>query len=96
MIKVFREAMVRYEIKKEISTLENQLNNIEDKSDKITNMIAYLKTDDYIEKEARLKLNLVRAGEKQINFTSSTDSITQRDLSASDSNFNKWFKYFFE
>lgn len=96
MVKVFREAMVRYEINKEIGTLENQLNDLEGKSDKITNMIAYLKTDDYIEKEARLKLNLVKEGERQINFTSSTDALAQGNASAVVPNIIKWFKYFFE
>jgi cell division protein FtsB len=96
IVKVFREAMVRYEINKEIATLENQLNDLESKSDKISNMISYLKTDDYIEKEARTKLNLVKAGERQINFTSSTDSTSQGSMSPEVPNAMKWFKYYFE
>jgi hypothetical protein len=59
-------------------------------------MIAYLKTDQYIEKEARTKLNLVKPGEKQINFTSSTDSLAQVDLSKKSPNYIKWFNYFFQ
>ncbi len=96
VVKVFREAMVRYEINKEIGTLENQLNDLESKSDKIGNMIAYLKTDQYIEKEARAKLNLVKPGEKQINFVSSTASSVQTELAKSSPNYIKWFNYFFK
>ncbi len=96
VVKVFREAMVRYEINKEIGTLENQLNDLESKSDKIGNMIAYLKTDQYIEKEARTKLNLVKPGEKQINFVSSTAGSVQAELAKSSPNYVKWFNYFFK
>ncbi|MFA6252788.1 MAG: septum formation initiator family protein [Patescibacteria group bacterium] len=96
VVKVFREAMVRYEINKEIRTLENQLNDLESKSDKIGNMIAYLKTDQYIEKEARTKLNLVKPGEKQINFVSSTAGSVQTELAKSSPNYVKWFNYFFK
>lgn len=96
VVKVFREAMVRYEINKEIGTLENQLNDLESKSDKIGNMIAYLKTDQYIEKEARTKLNLVKPGEKQINFVSSTADSVQTELAKSSPNYIKWFNYFFK
>ena len=96
MVKVVREAMVRYAINKEISTLENQLNDLESKSDKIGNMIAYLHTDQYIEKEARIKLNLVKPGEKQINFTSSTDGAELATMAKASPNYIKWFNYFFE
>lgn len=95
-VKVIREAIVRYEINKEIAALENQLGDLESKSDKLGDMIAYLKTDQYIEKEARTKLNLVKPGEKQINFTSSTDSLAQVDLSKKSPNYIKWFNYFFQ
>lgn len=95
-VKVIREAIVRYEINKEIAALENQLGDLESKSNKLGNMIAYLKTDQYIEKEARTKLNLVKPGEKQINFTSSTDSLAQVDLSKKSPNYIKWFNYFFQ
>ena len=94
-VKVVREAIVRYEINKEIASLENQLNELENKSNKLGDMITYLKTDQYIEKEARTKLNLVKPGEKQINFTSSTDSLARVDSDKGSSNYVKWFNYFF-
>lgn len=96
IVKVVREAMIRYTINKEIATLENQLSDLESKSGKIENMISYLKTDQYIEKEARIKLNLVKPGEKQINFTSSTDSLARLDIAQESPNYIKWFNYFFK
>jgi cell division protein FtsL len=95
VVKVVREAIVRYEINKEISSLENQLNELDNKSNKLGDMINYLKTDQYIEKEARTKLNLVKPGEKQINFTSSADSLARVDSDKGSSNYTKWFNYFF-
>lgn len=95
VVKVVREAIVRYEINKEIASLENQLDELDNKSNKLGDMINYLKTDQYIEKEARTKLNLVKPGEKQINFTSSTDSLARVDLDKGSSNYIKWFNYFF-
>ncbi len=95
VVKVVREAIVRYEINKEIASLENQLNELDNKSNKLGDMINYLKTDQYIEKEARTKLNLVKPGEKQINFTSSTDSLARVDSDKGSSNYTKWFNYFF-
>ncbi len=96
VVKVIREAIVRYEINKEIKTLERQLGDLESKSNKLDDMIAYLKTDQYIEKEARTKLNLVKPGEKQINFTSSTNNAAQTDLAKDEANYQKWFNYFFK
>lgn len=96
IVKVAREAMVRYEINKEIAALENQLGDLESKSGKIENMISYLKTDQYLEKEARTKLNLVKPGETQINFTSTTDHLAMVDTAIDYPRYIKWFNYFFK
>ncbi len=95
-IKVAREALLRYEIKKEISSLQTQLDDLENRSAKTNNLISYLETDDYIEKEAREKLNLAQPGEKQINLVSNKNS-NDFDLSSSTQQANpgKWFDYFF-
>ncbi len=95
-IKVAREALLRYEIKKEISSLQLQLEDLESRSAKTNNLISYLETDDYIEKEAREKLNLVQPGEKQINLVSNKaldDSTVSAD--SQQANPDKWFNYFF-
>lgn len=94
-VKVGKEIMLRFEIKKEINTLQAQLTDLEEKQSKMDKLISYLKTDEYIEKQARVELNLIKPGEKQVNLVGldeenvdfSTDNI---------SNIEKWFNYFFD
>lgn len=94
--KVSREIMLRWEIKKEINTLQTQLEDLQTKTSKMDKLISYLKTDEYIEKQARLEFNLSRPGEKQINLVNSNDS-NSKDLSNNQiSNVEKWFNYFFD
>ena len=87
--------MLRLEIKKEINTLEVQLNDLEGKKAKMDQLISYLKTDEYIEKQARTELNLTKPGEKQVNlvgFEGSNQNLADENIS----NIQKWFNYFFD
>jgi len=95
-IKVSKEVLLRYEINKEIKQLENQLSELEDKTSKMDQLISYLRTDEYIEKEARLKLNFSKPGEKQINLSPS--KFSQDDFIKNNNQANpiKWFNYFFK
>lgn len=95
-VKVAKEIMLRYEIKKEINTLEAQLEDLESKTSKMDKLISYLKTDEYIEKQARLELNLSKPGEKQINLVNINDSGDQVLSDDQRSNAEKWFNYFFD
>ena len=95
-VKVGKEIILRFEIKREINTLQAQLNDLQDKTAKMDKLISYLKTDDYIEKQARLELNLSRPGEKQVNLIN-IDDLGDKDLSENQgSNIEKWFNYFFD
>jgi cell division protein FtsB len=88
--------MLRYEIKKEINSLQVQLEDLEDKTSKMDKLISYLKTDEYIEKQARLELNLSRPGEKQINLVNLDDSGGDSLSTDKRPNVEKWFNYFFD
>lgn len=94
-IKVSKEILLRYEINNEIEVLDTKLNDLKNKTDKMNNLISYLQTDEYIEEEARLKLNLSKPGEKQINLA--TRPSTSLDFGDVDdrTNISKWFDYFF-
>ncbi|RJQ35528.1 septum formation initiator family protein [Candidatus Parcubacteria bacterium] len=95
-VKVTKEVMLRYEINKEIKILESQLASIEGKTGDMEKLISYLNTDEYIEKQARLKLNLSKPGEKQINLTNSQE--ISIDFADDEDAINpvKWFNYFFK
>jgi|GEM_PF-1926619 len=95
-VKVTKEIILRYEINQEIKHLEAQLNNLNSKTDKMDKLVAYLKTDEYIEKQARTKLNLLKAGEKQINLLSDDETSEQIVETDKGSNIIKWYNYFFQ
>ena len=95
-IKVSKEVLLRYEINQEIKHLEAQLDELNDSSTEMDNLIAYLKTDEYIEKEARLKLNLSKPGEKQINLSSDFENNNISENTDNTPNMIRWFNYFFK
>jgi cell division protein FtsB len=94
LIKVTKELFIRYDINNEINELTEKKESLESSIKEINNHISFLQTDYYIEKEARLKLNLAKPGEKQINLLNSEDEeiIHQDEIS----NISKWFNYFFK
>ncbi|MBU1203050.1 septum formation initiator family protein [Patescibacteria group bacterium] len=94
-VKVSQEVLLRYEINKEINNLERQLGDLQDKTEKMEQLISYLQTDEYIEKEARLKLNLSKPGEKQINLANPDEKSIVYQEEDNTTNVGKWFNYFF-
>ena len=94
LIKVSKELFIRHDINSEINELTEKKESLEGSVKEMNNLIAYLQTDYYIEKEARLKLNLAKPGEKQINLLNSEgEEIIHQDET---SNISKWFNYFFK
>jgi cell division protein FtsB len=96
LVRVSREVVLRYNINKEIRNLNEQLQSLEEKTAKTDKLIAYLETDQYIEKEARLQLNLSKPGEKQINLTGEGQGEVRAEEEVVSSNLIKWFNYFFK
>lgn len=97
LVKMIREIKVRYDINQEIADLKVQRAKLEGQKADLENLLSYLQTDTYIEKEARLKLNLGKPGEKQINLSDNGPverAVTNQDNNAS--NMRKWFDYFFK
>ena len=95
-VKVSKEVVLRYNIQKEIKQLEEQLSDLKEKTDTTDKLIGYLKTDEYIEKEARSQLNLSKPGEKQINLFKGNTSAGVGEQVENLPNMNKWFNYFFK
>jgi len=95
-VKVSKEVLLRYEINQEIRQLQERQAELADKTQDMDKLVAYLQTDEYIEKQARLQLNLSKPGEKQINLAGNSDN---RDLELeidNTRNIIKWFNYFFK
>ncbi len=95
-IKVSKEVILRYNINKEINNLEEQFTKLNKEKDNLNDLVAYLKTDQYIEEEARLKLNLSKPGEKQINLIKGDNREIEIIKNDDLNNYQKWFNYFFK
>ena len=52
-----------YQLQQQITTLQGQLNDVQNQKDQLTYKIQYYQTDAYKEKEARAKLGLQQPGE---------------------------------
>lgn len=94
-VKVSKEVLLRYEINQEINALQARQAELSDKTEDMNKLIAYLNTDEYIEKQARLQLNLSHPGEKQINLPGNNKEDLVLDIDNS-TNIMKWFNYFFK
>lgn len=96
VIKVGKEVMLRLEIHREIQNLQAQLDDVQAKKDKMDKFISYLETSEYIEKQARLELNLSKPGEKQINLVDNNNLESGKLVEDKRSNPEKWYNYFFD
>ncbi len=90
-------------INEEISKLQKQADQLEGENQDLKEIIGYLKTDDFKEKEAKDKLNLIKEGEQMIlvkedsledyiggeNEDKKTEIIVHRE------NYYYWWHYFF-
>ena len=88
----------KYEIDKEIAKLQEQASRIESESNQLSELINYLSTPEYVEKQAREQLNLKKEGEEVVILPDSIEDeakIAGADTKA-ESNPKKWYKYLFE
>ena len=59
-----------YNINKEVVKLEEEINRLKDKNGELGNMIDYLKSDQFIDEQAKLNLNYKKAGEELVVINS--------------------------
>lgn len=101
-----KEFIRSHKINSEILALEQQIRAIEDENKQMQLFVDYLKTDRYMEEQARLKFGKQYPGEKMIvlkdaDKVSETDAKSLRDnksLSSDTlqiSNPGRWWNYFF-
>ena len=99
--KVGRVSYEKYQITRQISTIDGELKALSAKSDDLQTLIKHLNDDTYVEKEARKKLNLQKEGEKAVIIVGgSTTAIkkkenTQSAADGGESNPQKWFRVLF-
>lgn len=59
-----------YNINKEVVKLEEEIDRLKDKNGELGNMIDYLKSDQFIDEQAKLNLNYKKAGEELVVINS--------------------------
>jgi len=86
-------------VEKEITDVQNQIVDFEKQNQQLKDLIVYLQSDQSLEEQARLNLNLKKPGEgvimvedKKIN----TDDAAAPAASSTGSNLSKWWNYFFK
>lgn len=102
-ISFIREAVRSYEIQKEVSSLESEIQLLEERNAELASIVQYLNTDVYREKEARLRLNMQASGEQVVvvpdeyldNEYTTAGAETAIKNSTYRTNPQKWWDYFF-
>ncbi len=99
-----------HQIDNKIESLEQKANHLEQKNLEVVNLIKYFKNKEFIEEQARLKLNLQKKGEKVVVVTDNSldDKNKIEDKKNSETiwqvndnktkekpNPYKWWEYFF-
>ncbi|MDO8592545.1 MAG: septum formation initiator family protein [bacterium] len=105
-----KNTLKQYRVNQEISGLKKEISGLQNKGVDLKKFVSYLESDQFVEEQARLNLNLKKAGEELTviksdassgQASSSGNSIfnipgyNQEKISAEDSNQRKWINYFF-
>lgn len=103
---LIRDFLNKRQLIREVEKLKNEISNLTANNDNLANLINYLKTNDYLEEEARTKLNKKKPGEEiiiipgdQINtnttINKNTTPVNTQKQGVLLNNINKWWTYFF-
>lgn len=94
-----REAYRNYKIGQDIKNLEEKIEELNKSNLELAEMEKYLQSDEFLEKEARLKLNVVKEGEKLVIIKQPEGEIMNEEKQQIEekeiSNIQKWWRYFF-
>ena len=108
-INLFKEFINRQDLTKETDSLQTEINGLQKKNQELSNLINYFQSLDYVEKEARTKLNLRKPGEKiivvpgsdsstapQPQLQPTVDNLAVYSSSDNSNNPSRWWNYFFK
>lgn len=97
-----RAKQKQLEINQEVTELQEQIDEFESKNKNLEQLAQYLQTDDFKEKEAKQKLNLVKEGEKvvivkksEVERTLEKPQETKPEVEIDRPNYYYWWYYFF-
>lgn len=89
-----------YQIDQEIQRLQDETKKLEARKMETLDLLKYVKSSDYVEKQARTELNLVKDGEQVAVISGSRAGATGQSTdkvveSTKMVNLIKWWRYFF-
>lgn len=92
-----REAWHRYQVEREINNLRAEISKAQSGSERLEEALAYLRTPEYKERQARSLLGLQKPGEFVVALPQSAEDKTAEAEaeSASGGNPRQWWLYFF-
>lgn len=96
-----KESYRRYQTHKEVISLKGEVESLKEKNQTLSNLLDYFGSEKSLEKEARLKLNLLKEGEKLVIIspdkkTGSENQLLEDVEEKQLSNFEKWLDYLFK
>jgi len=92
--------MRQSELQQEIAKLQNDINSFQNKNNQLNDLIQYLGTPEFKEREARLRLSLQKPGENVVVIPNLSNQILDQSNNSAltidqSSNWQKWINYFF-
>lgn len=95
---VGKESYRKYQINKEVGGIKREIESLKEKNQTLSNLLDYFDSEKSLEKEARLKLNLLKEGEKLVIITpnkkADLENQVSEDIQRDEvSNFEKWLKW---
>lgn len=98
IIALGRESYHYFRISQQIKDLEKGIKELEKTNEELARMEEYFQSEEFLEKEARLKLNLAKLGEKLIivKTPEGLEEAQEKEVISKEiSNIQKWWEYFF-
>ena len=104
VISIFQKLYYRYEIKGELDKLNTEIADLNKQKENLNQLVDYYKNESNLEKEARVRLNLKKEGEKVVIIlpqATSTNDIREEITGVYKNmenlpNYKQWWYYFFK
>ena len=100
VIALGQESYRYFRTSQQIKDLENKIEELKTSNEELAGLEEYFQSEEFLEKEARLKLNLTKPGEKLIIIKQIEEDLEEfeqeQGLAKEISNIQKWWQYFFE
>lgn len=93
-----REGYGNYQLNKEIAGLKKEIESLKKNNEELSNLVDYYNSGKSLEGEARLKLNLMKEGEKLVIISPERKAVPGSQSSSNSeqkqfSNLDKWLGY---